>query len=341
MLQMTHPISLPPLDAKPANSLPTNLPPRHPSEKERERERNGSKEKLLPSLSPHSTHLHKQPLPLQEQRQHDRQGPRRNGQDVHLPYRLDDDIQNPLSRLRRQAVEEIRAGAGDGRADRLDRGVRQQLDNLLGRLVQKDAVGYGERDGRAANLSARDEADSQRDLFRLDLDLRDGEGGLGVGAGADADDDAVAVDGRRRGGAVDRVHERAADDGEDAADQVPGHIEAVLGHDDAVAQDREDHQADEREEPHAGVERAVALDELEEERDEVDGHEGDGDGRGRHGEEDDHGPALQEVDREDAARLRGEDGVRLLDANHDEEDARGDEQANDAARVPGVKIAAE
>ena len=75
---------------------------------------------------------------------------------------------------------------------------------------------------------------------------------------------------------------------------------------------------------------------MEVERDEVDGHEEDGDRGGHLHEEDDKRLVEEELAGKDAPVLGGEDAVGLLQAEDDPEDARDDEAGDCLARIPGV-----
>lgn len=86
-------------------------------------------------------------------------------------------------------------------------------------------------------------------------------------ADADAKEDRKTVDLGGGGGGVNGVHEGRADDEEDAAAEVPGHVVPVFGEDGAVDDAPEDHEEDVGEDADAGLEGGVALGELEEEGD--------------------------------------------------------------------------
>ena len=208
-------------------------------------------------------------------------------------------------------------------------------------MVEEDGIRNSQGDGRAPDLRKRDEPDRHGNLLRLDLDLRDGESGLRVHAATDAEQDRVAVDLGGRGVEVDSVHERAPNEGQDAAGQVPRHVIPVLGHHGAVQRDSKDQEANERQKADTCFDGGVVAGELEVERDEVDGHEEDGDRGGHLHEEDDERLVEEELAGEDASVLGGEDAVGLLQAEDDPEDARDDEAGDCLAGVPGVDGASE
>lgn len=274
------------------------------------------------STAGNSPGLHEQLVPwLHQERQHERHGPRRDGEDIHLAHAVDNRMQHQRPRGGVQALDEGAPGAADGGLDVRRRDAGQDLGDGGGGVVEEDGVCDGEGDGGAGDLAGGDEADDGGDVLRGDLGLGDGEGGLDEGAAAEAEEDGVAVDGGRAGVLVDGVHERGADEVEHAGDDVPGEVVARGAHDGAVGDAGDDEQDDEGEEAHAGFEGGVRVHELEEERDEVDGDEGGGAGGGGFGEEDQHDFAAEELDGEDAAFGRGEESEALLDTKDGEEDA--------------------
>ena len=105
------------------------------------------------------------------------------------------------------------------------------------------------------------------------------------GAGADAGEDGVAVDVGGGSGDLDGVEEGFADEGADAAEEEPGRVVARRGHNGAIGDTGEDHNADVGQEMYSGCEGRRVADELEEEWDEVDWDECCGTGAGSCAEE--------------------------------------------------------
>lgn len=227
----------------------------------------------------------------------------------------------------------------DRRLDRLPRQLRRYRRNAIRRLVQKHRIGNTQRDRGPRELSESTEADSDGDEMFLDLRLDDGERQLDESATPDAEYNTIAVDLGRRGAFVDGVEQGAADDGQDAREQVPGHVVRFLAHKDAVGHGGRDVEDDVGEQAHPGLQRDVVAHELEVQRDEVDRGEDDGRGAGGGDEGHDHDGGAQELEGEEAFGGGGQEG--LLDEEEDNEDAGCDEEADDAAAVPGVEGAAE
>lgn len=98
---------------------------------------------------------------------------------------------------------------------------------------------------------------------------------------------------------------------------------------------------DQREKAHGGLDGAVAVSELEEQRHVVDWDKARRVDRGGRGEEQHGVPVAQEVGREDASRGCREYGHALLDAEEDKKHCRDDEEGNYLAAVPWVQRAAE
>ena len=193
----------------------------------------------------------------------------------------------------------------------------QDAGDLVRCFVEEDAVGDGQREGDAGDLAAADEGDGERDRARVHFGLGNGEGGLHEEAAAEADQGAVAVDGARAGVHADEAKQSAAGDGEDSAEEVPGHVVSEFAHDGAVEDDAEDVQEHERKQSDGGSQRSVVVHKLEVKRDEVHGHVD-----GRHSgcnlrEQDLHFPGSQQRDGDQAAFFRREDGEGLLKAEED------------------------
>lgn len=83
------------------------------------------------------------------------------------------------------------------------------------------------------------------------------------------------------------------------------------------------------------------MDELEEERDEINGEEEGGDGGRRLDEKEAHLVGMEEVDREEAMLLGGENCERLLEREKYPEDTGAAKESNDATARPGIEDAAE
>lgn len=160
-------------------------------------------------------------------------------------------------------------------------------------------------------------------------------------AGADGEEDAVAVDAGGAAVVVDGVHECGADEIQEGAGEVPGEVVARDTHYGAVGNTRDDEEDDEGEQADASFERRVVADELEKERDEVNGQESCCAGAGGFREKDEHDTAFEEFDREDAALNGCKEGESLLDGEQDEEDAGANEQADNTPTVPSVGRASE
>lgn len=273
---------------------------------------------FFPFSLPGSTSSQEQFFSPHKQGENHGQGASRDAKDIDSTDGINYDGQDLRPNIGRQAPEERRASACDRSSHRVCRRARDDPDDLGGGLVEEDGVGDGERDGRSADLGASDETHGQGDLTRFDFSLRDGVGRLREGAAPDAEQDAVSVDLGGAGRLVDFVHQCGADDAEDSASKVPWHVIARFRHDGPVEHDGDDEKTDEGEKADTRIERGVSVYELEEQRNEVDGDEGGGDGAGRHGEEDEHRSALEELNGEDSSFFGGEDTEGLLDPEDDE-----------------------
>ncbi len=139
----------------------------------------------------------------------------------------------------------------------------ETYDAICGR-VQKHSVGDGQHDSDARNLAEAHKGSGVGNAVGRELGLHDGDGPLREEACAESQKDAVTVDGRCVGVNLDQsVHERGADDHQDAAAEGPRHEVAVFAQHGAVQDAAEDHEEDHRQEPDACVEGGVVLDELE------------------------------------------------------------------------------
>lgn len=154
--------------------------------------------------------------------------------------------------------------------------------------------------------------------------------------GAEADEDAVAIHCSGGGFSANCVHERSADDDEDAAECVPGHVVSVCGEDSTVPDNSEDHKEDKWEETDSGIKRRVTTCVLEVDGHHVDGDEDCGSTCSSHGKQDEDCAGLEELDWEDAAGCVGKDRVDLLEAEEDEEDAGADKAPDDGTAIPGI-----
>lgn len=286
----------------------------------------------LLSMAPRSSD--KKPLPLHKHRHHHRQRARAQRQEINLTHRLDNHMQYHLLHLRAQALNTMRPYSRNRRLDRLPGQVRCDRCNAVRGFVQEHGIGDAQRDSRAGELGKGAEADGDGNQMLLDLGLDDGEGELDESAAADAEDDAVAVDLGRGGAFVDGVEEGAADDGEHAAEQVPGHVVGFLAHDDAVGHGRRHVEDDVGEKTDARLQGDVVAHELEVQRDEVDRGEDDGGGTGCGEEGHDHDWGSEELHGEESFRCGGEEG--LLNEEYDDQDACSDEKSNDTTAVPWV-----
>jgi hypothetical protein len=234
---------------------------------------------------------HKKPLPLQKQTQHNRQRARSNAKHIRLTHRRNNRIQHLLPHLQRQRLDKLASHTRNRGLDLITRDIRHEFRDSLLRSVKEHRVRDSDRDSDTRNLGTGDEAHRAGDIRGLNSALSDRERGLAEDADADAEDDAEAVDLGGSGGGVDGVHEGGADDEEDAAAEVPGHVVPVFGEDGAVDDAPEDHEEDVGEDADAGLEGGIALRELEEEGDPgrwlVGCLEWQGEGGGLHVERDD------------------------------------------------------
>ena len=185
--------------------------------------------------------LHEQLLPPHEQRGNQNYGTRRDSQNVDLAHTRHDGVEDFLPGGRVQCLQELGSRAGDGANDRVARLIGQNTLDAVAGLVEEDGVGDGQGDGRAEQLTQSDEADGFGNLGLPHLGLCDGEAGLDKGAAADAGEDGVAVDARCGRVLIHGIHERLADDGEDAAEEEPWGVPSGSAHDGAVG-DAEDDQ---------------------------------------------------------------------------------------------------
>lgn len=202
------------------------------------------------------------------------------------------------------------------RLDRLPGQVWRNRRNAVRGFVQEHGIGDAQRNSRAGELGEGAEADGDGDRMFFDLGLDDGEGELNESAATDGEDDAVAVDLGRGGTFVDGVEEGAADDGEHAAEQVPGHVVGFLAHDDAVGHSFCHVEDDVGEKTDARLQGDVVAHELEIQRDEVDRGEDDGGGTCCSEEGHDHDWGTEKLHWEQSLRCGGEEG--LLDEEYND-----------------------
>ena len=236
-----------------------------------------------------------------------------------------------------------RDGSEDGALAARDSGVQlsvgeavagQRDDEVVVRVALEDLAGDDEGDDDGPDLGDVLEGDGVGDILGGDLDGGDGVAGLQRGAGAEGDEDAVAVDVRDRRVGGDGVHERAADQHEDAAAGVDGHVVADFREQGAREHVGADGDEDKGEQAHRGHEGGVVLDELEIDGDVVDGDEEARDGCGGAEVEEDLRAGAEQVVREHAVVGCGENVEILLESEGRQEDPKDDEEDDGAGIFP-------